>query len=88
MRYGVIAIAQNEIENFCEDLFKKLNADFEEKLTVINLMQGSFYRQLVTKQAYENMRAARNADEKNKQPEAAEEPAVEYSSCEGQQVEV
>lgn len=77
MRYGVIAIAQNEIENFCEDLFKKLNMDFEEKSTVINLMQGSFYRQLVTKQAYESMKAANNDGKKK----VSSEEVAEQDSC-------
>lgn len=82
MRYGVIAIAQNEIENFCEDLFKRLNADFEEKLTVINLMQGSFYRQLVTKQAYERMKAAGEREKKTVSPDAKEESVAEKDLCE------
>ena len=54
MRHGVILIAQNEIENFCEDLFRKMNMDFEERATAINMVQCSMYRQLVTKYSYDN----------------------------------
>ena len=54
MRHGVILVAQNEIENFCENLFRKMNMTFEERATAINMVQSSTYRQLITKYSYDN----------------------------------
>ena len=61
MRHGVILCAQNEIENFCENLFRKMNMDFEERSTTINLVQGSMYRQLAIKKAYDGINASGNS---------------------------
>lgn len=61
MRHGVILCAQNEIENFCENLFRKMNMDFEERATTINLVQGSMYRQLAIKKAYDGINAYENS---------------------------
>ena len=57
MRHGVILCAQNEIENFCENLFRKMNMDFEERATTINLVQGSMYRRLAIDKAYDGIDA-------------------------------